>query len=153
MCVVKVIRAVDCGRRYFTLVDGRETVPMAVWVTHPFSGRFFHGKNGLGTGGPPIPSVTKVIHSLSGIVHGSSSGTNLLDQLGDLLIDLPALLHLPGDLVHSVDHRGVVAVAEDPGDGRVAVVGEVPTRYMATWRAVTRGRVRLGPQMASMEKP
>ena len=49
--------------RYFTLEDGWETIPMVVWVTHPFSGPPVDGENGLGTGGPPVPSVTKVIHS------------------------------------------------------------------------------------------
>ena len=49
---------------YFTLVDGWEAIPMAVWVTHPFSAPLVEGENSLGTGGPPVPSVTKVIHSL-----------------------------------------------------------------------------------------
>ena len=49
---------------YFALVDGREAIPMAVWVTYPFSGRAVDGKNCLGMGGHPVPSVTKVIHSL-----------------------------------------------------------------------------------------
>jgi len=40
---------------YFTLVDGRETVPMAVWVTHPFSPRFFGGRTAWGRTGTPSP--------------------------------------------------------------------------------------------------
>jgi hypothetical protein len=62
------------------LVDGSKAVPMAVWVTHPFSCGFFVGENSLGTGGPAIPSVTKVIHSLRRCgVNSSSAGTNLLN--------------------------------------------------------------------------
>jgi hypothetical protein len=49
---------------HFVLVDGTETIPMAVWVTHPLSRRQIDGENSLGTGGHPVPSVTKVIHSL-----------------------------------------------------------------------------------------
>src|ERR1700693_4079930 len=52
--------------------------------------------------------------------------TGLQDQFGDLLIDLASLLHLPGDLVHRVDHGRMVPLAEDPADGRIAVVRELP---------------------------
>jgi hypothetical protein len=52
----------DC---HLTLVDGRKAIPMAVWVTHPFWCARIGEAIGLGTGGHPVPSVTKVIHSLS----------------------------------------------------------------------------------------
>ena len=51
---------------YFTLVDGWETIPMAVWVTHPHLRPPSEGGDSLGTGGFGVPSVTKVIHSLCG---------------------------------------------------------------------------------------
>src|SRR3954463_10336889 len=43
----------------------------------------------------------------------------------DLVEDLPALLHEAGDLVHGVDDGGVVTPPELPGDGGIAVVGEL----------------------------
>src|ERR1700677_5363700 len=54
------------------------------------------------------------------------AGTDLLDQLGDLLVNLSPFLHLAGDLVEGVDHGCVVGIAEDPPDGRIAVVRELP---------------------------
>src|SRR5580700_6657588 len=44
------------------------------------------------------------------------AGTNLLDQFGDLFVDLAAFLHLPGDLVDGVDDRRVVPLAEHAAD-------------------------------------
>ena len=77
-----------------------------------------------------------------------------LDQLGDLVVDLLALLHQGADLLDRVDDRGVVAAAELPGDGRVAEVGELPARRTwPTWRAVTSGRRRLLPLSSSTVKP
>src|ERR1700677_5408511 len=52
------------------------------------------------------------------------AGTDLLDQLGDLLVNLSPFLHLAGDLVDGVDHGCVITIAEDPPDGRIAVVRE-----------------------------
>src|SRR5258708_4814163 len=41
---------------------------------------------------------------------------------GDLLVDLPALLHQPTDLVDGVDDGRVIPSAELSGDGGIAVV-------------------------------
>ena len=38
-------------------------------------------------------------------------------QVGDLVVDLLALAHQALDLLDGVDHGGVVAAAEQPGDG------------------------------------
>src|SRR4051794_30568276 len=46
----------------------------------------------------------------------SSSRTDTLDQIGDLVVDLPALFHQGRDLLDRVDHRGVVPTAELLGD-------------------------------------
>src|SRR6202030_2728437 len=82
----------------------------------------------------PSPGRTRPVHSLCPLQTTSwrtasrrmevsgRARTDLQDQFGDLLIDLASLLHLPGDLVHRVDHSRVVALAEDPPDGRIAVV-------------------------------
>src|ERR1700733_9890548 len=51
--------------------------------------------------------------------------TDLLVQLGDLLVNRAAFLHLAGDLVDGVDDGRVVPFAEDPSDGRIAVVREL----------------------------
>ena len=110
--------------------------PSAVWVTRagrrPAGARGAAGDNGAG--GPQgghrwstaLPLANHNLADGGRAVEVRPAGTDLLDQLGDLLVDLPSLLHLAGDLVHSVDDRGVVAVAEDPADGRIAVVREVP---------------------------
>src|SRR3954470_5636387 len=51
---------------------------------------------------------------------------DLLDQLGDLVVDLAPLAHEGLDLLHGVDDRGVVTAAELPSDGWVGQVGELP---------------------------
>src|SRR5262245_54967852 len=54
-----------------------------------------------------------------------SAGADRLDQLGDLVVDLPPFLHQRADLLHRVDHGGVVAAAVLTGDGGIAEVGEL----------------------------
>src|ERR1700722_476101 len=75
----------------------------------------------------------------------SGAGPDLLGELGDLLVDLAPLLHLPGDLVDCVDHRGVVAIAEHPGDGRIAVVGQVPDQVHGDLAGSDQGTGPAGP--------
>src|SRR3954451_17635711 len=48
-----------------------------------------------------------------------------MDEGGDLVVDLPALLHEAGDLLDGVDDGGVIPPAELAGDGRVAEVREL----------------------------
>ena len=47
-----------------------------------------------------------------------------VDEVGDLLVDLAFLPHELGHLLVGVHDRGVVAITEDVGDGRIAVVGK-----------------------------
>lgn len=56
------------------------------------------------------------------VPRASRPGFDLQKKVGDLLVDLSALLHLAGDLLDRMDNSGVIAPAKDPGDGRVAVV-------------------------------
>jgi len=83
------------------------------------------------------PGTAGLVHSLcrrqttagwtaTGRVEWSGrAGTDLLDQLGDLLVNLSPFLHLAGDLVDGVDHGRVIAIAEDPPDSWIAVVREL----------------------------
>src|SRR3954453_17682781 len=54
---------------------------------------------------------------------GASAGLEALDDVGDLLVDRLALAHLTLDLLDGVDHRRVVAAAEQTGDARVTEIG------------------------------
>jgi len=48
---------------------------------------------------------------------------DLMDEVGDLLVHLALLCHQAGHLLLGVHHGRMVAIAELPGDGWVAVIG------------------------------
>ena len=56
--------------------------------------------------------------------HVSLTCLDLLDEGGDLLVELALLSHLIGDLVNGADHRGVIPTTEDLADRWIGVVGE-----------------------------
>src|SRR4051812_20924549 len=87
-------------------------------------------------GGAGCPQVVpRPLHTVvrrAAVIHkghaarGHSARADRLDELGDLVVDLPALLHERADLFHRVDHRCVVPAAVLPSDGGIAQVGELP---------------------------
>ena len=107
---------------------------------------------GRGTASTSFARVEAQGHG-AGTSGSGRARTDLLDQLRDLLVDLPALLHLAGDLLDGVDHRGVVALAEDAADGGIAVVRELAGEVHGHLAGGDEGRVRLGPMSASTENP
>ena len=46
-------------------------------------------------------------------------------KIGDLFVDRLALTHLAGNLLDSVNHGGVIAPAEEPGDARITQIGHL----------------------------
>jgi len=56
---------------------------------------------------------------------GQSTASNQMEELGDLVVDLPTLLHESRDLLDGMNHSSVISTAELPGDGGIAEVGEL----------------------------
>ena len=86
------------------LVASGEVVPTVVWVVPGPARGTASLLQGLGMKGHAIPKLTARVHSPRNAPHmipppaaraTSGAGPDLLGELGDLLVDLPALLHLP----------------------------------------------------------
>src|SRR4051795_12595360 len=71
------------------------------------------------------PLVHRAFHSRSSRSWRSCPALDELGELVHLVVDLALLAHQLLDLLHGVDDGGVVALAERPGDRRVAEVGDL----------------------------
>jgi hypothetical protein len=86
-------------------------------------------------------SNSDLVHTQPGVVHNPRSGCPLNymfvvsrdtsasfavpdaeSELGNLFVDLTPLLHQAGDLLHRVDHGGVISTTELAGDRRVGKI-------------------------------
>ena len=111
------------------IVYGRATwlVMTAIPLTaHVYGGRgpWCPARAWLCTTAPLSPELQRPGTRLSIVVaSGSVGGLDLMDEVGDLLVDLAFLCHQAGYLLLGVHHGRVVTVAELAGDGRVAVLG------------------------------
>jgi hypothetical protein len=94
--VVVWIAGVYCGRRDSRVVDGADVVPCSYNTPAQDPHRW--------------------------TTRSSVAGREVVHQVGDLFVHLALLAHEPGHLLLGVHHGGVVPVAEDVGDLRVAEI-------------------------------
>src|SRR5210317_279308 len=75
-----------------------------------------------------------------------------LEKVGDLLVDLLSLTHLALDFLHGVDHRRVIAASEEPGDTRIAQIGQISEHVHGDLPGGhERPLARLAPQRVDLE--
>src|SRR5262245_37386640 len=126
---VVVVGAVDCGPRLVVAGQRHVSRPRCVPRLPQVEGR---AREPPGDTERPVHRRRIPIHSVSrGFSTAAASRPSVtlsdgLHQPRDLVVDLAILGHQRADLLDRVDHRGVVAAAELPGDVGVRQVGQLP---------------------------